>query len=68
MLEQIMFIPLVESTSIDYSFVYGKMKWLEVVTATMPMTQYLSITEMGLQFLHTHFFLTIAKAVDGHQE
>lgn len=56
MLEQIMLMSLVESTSIDYSFVYGKMKWLEVVTATMPMTQCLSITAMELQFLHRHFF------------
>lgn len=55
MLAQITFMPLVESTSIDYSFLYEKMKWLEVVTATMPMTHYLSISEIGLQFLHTHF-------------
>lgn len=55
MLAKIMFMPLVESTSTDYSFVYGKTEWLEVMTATKPGTHYLSITEMGLQFLHTHF-------------
>ena len=31
-LTQIMFMSLVESTSIDYSFVSGKVEWLEIVT------------------------------------
>ena len=30
LLTQIMFMPLVESTPIDYSFVYGKVEWLEM--------------------------------------